>query len=55
MDRQTTFLLALGAFAVAAFVASVSGWVLFLRDRATHKLASGRPSPDHHHEVREGS
>ena len=55
MDRQTTFLLALGLFAVAALVVSVSGWVLFLRDRALHKLGSDAPSPDQHPEVAEGS
>ena len=55
MDRQTTFLLALGLFAVAALVVSVSGLVLFLRDRALHKLTSHAPSPQQHPEVAEGS
>jgi hypothetical protein len=37
MDRQTTFLLALGMLIAAAFVVGVAGWVLFARDHASHK------------------
>jgi hypothetical protein len=33
VDRQTTFLLALGMLIAAAAVVSVAGWVLFVRDR----------------------
>jgi hypothetical protein len=40
MDRQTTFLLALGMLIAAGVVVSASGWILFVRDRrasrATH-------------------
>jgi len=38
MDRQATFLLALGLLIAAAAVVSVCGWILFVRDRR-----SGRP------------
>ena len=41
MDRETTFLLALGLLIAAAAVVSVSGWILFVRDRR-----AGRPVPD---------
>jgi hypothetical protein len=33
VDRQATFLLALGLLIAAAAVVSVAGWVLFVRDR----------------------
>ena len=36
MDRQTPLLLALGMLIAASLVVSVSGWVLFARDRARH-------------------
>jgi hypothetical protein len=39
MDRQTTFLLALGMLIAASLVVSVSGWVLFARDRALHRAS----------------
>ena len=61
MDRQTTFLLALGLLVAAALVVSVSGWVLFLRDRALSKMlaqAHGHAGPAAsapHHEVAEES
>ncbi len=55
LDRQTTFLLALGMLVAAAFVVSVSGWVLFLRDRALHRLARAEPAPSEHHEAHEES
>jgi hypothetical protein len=41
MDRQATFLLALGLLIAAAAVVSVCGWILFVRDRR-----SGRPGGD---------
>src|SRR5262245_48297541 len=41
MDRQATFLLALGMLIAAAAVVSVAGWILFVRDRR-----AGRASPD---------
>ena len=48
MDRQTTFLLALGMLVAASLAVGVSGWVLFLRDRALHKLALATAHDDHH-------
>jgi uncharacterized SAM-binding protein YcdF (DUF218 family) len=33
VDRQTAFLLALGLLILAAATVSVSGWILFVRDR----------------------
>ena len=48
MDRQTTFLLALGMLVAASLAVGVSGWVLFLRDRALHKLALAEAHDDHH-------
>jgi cation transporter-like permease len=38
MDRQTAFLLALGLLILAAATVSVTGWILFVRDRR-----GGRP------------
>ena len=58
MDRQTTFLLALGMLIAAALAVGVSGWVLFARDRALVRLdhaPSGTPEDSHHHEGLEGS
>ena len=51
MDRQTTFLLALGMLIAASLVVSVSGWVLFARDRALHRAAvrGATPGTDVHH------
>jgi hypothetical protein len=37
MDRQATFLLALGLLIAAAAFVSASGWILFLRDRRADK------------------
>jgi hypothetical protein len=37
MDRQSTFLLALGMLIAAAAVVSVAGWILFVRDRHTDR------------------
>ena len=46
MDRQTIFLLALGMLIAASLVVSVSGWVLWARERALHRVdaraAAGR-------------
>jgi hypothetical protein len=39
MDRQATFLLALGLLITAAAVVSVAGWVLFVRDRRAERRA----------------
>lgn len=33
MDRQSTFLLALGLLVATAAFVSASGWILFVRDR----------------------
>ena len=51
LDRQTTFLLALGMLIAASLVVSVSGWVLFARDRALHRAAvhAGAGADDVHH------
>jgi hypothetical protein len=44
VDRQTAFLLALGLLILAAATVSVSGWILFVRDRrAGRSDASGTP------------
>ena len=53
MDRQTTFLLALGMLIAASLVVSISGWVLFARDRALYRAAvhAGAGGDDVHHEV----
>jgi hypothetical protein len=40
MDRQATFLLALGLLITAAAFVSVSGWILFLRDRRADRAGS---------------
>jgi len=49
MDRQSTFLLALGLLIAAAAFVSASGWILFVRDRrATHAVATTE-----HHEAAE--
>ena len=58
MDRQTTFLLALGMLIAAALVVGVSGWVLFARDRALMRLGhpvSAGSQDSQHHEGLEGS
>jgi len=55
MDRQATFLLALGMLIAASLVVSVSGWVLFARDRALHRAAlhAAAGTDDVHHGVAE--
>lgn len=46
MDRQTAFLLALGLLILAAATVSVTGWILFVRDRrAGRSDAKGAPLP----------
>ena len=47
MDRQSTFLLALGLLIAAAAVVSIAGWILFVRDRrAGRSLAPEEPDPE---------
>jgi len=58
MDRQTTLLLALGMLIAAALAVGVSGWVLFVRDRALVRIGhapSATAEDSHHHEGLEGS
>ena len=58
MDRQTTFLLALGMLIAAALAVGVSGWLLFARDRALVGMdhtPSVTAEGSHHHEGLEGS
>ena len=63
MDRQTTFLLALGMLIAAAFVVGVAGWVLFSRDHALHRTlmshghteTASSATDETHREVAEGS
>jgi hypothetical protein len=50
MDRQSTFLLALGLLIAAAVFDSASGWILFVRDRP----AGRAPATLDHHEAVEG-
>jgi hypothetical protein len=52
MDRQATFLLALGLLVAAAAFVSVSGWVLFVRDRRGER-AAGVGGDAHHEAVEE--
>ena len=49
MDRQATFLLALGVLIAAAAFVSASGWILFVRDRRDGRTSA--PSPEHHEAV----
>jgi hypothetical protein len=62
MDRQATFLLALGLLIAAAAFVSASGWILFVWDRRaerSHGTVTGThdaitPAATHaHHEVHE--
>ncbi len=58
MTRQTTLLLALGMLIAAALAVGVSGWVLFVRDRALVRIdhaPSVTAEDSHHHEGLEGS
>ncbi|MEP6758144.1 MAG: hypothetical protein ABJB55_03010 [Actinomycetota bacterium] len=43
MDRDTTFLLSLVTFAVAAFTVGICGWLLWSRSRAPHPVATEHP------------
>jgi hypothetical protein len=54
MDRQTTFLLALGLLIAAAAFVSAAGWILFVRDRRTGHAPVPVGSPHAHPEVHEG-
>jgi hypothetical protein len=46
VDRQTAFLLALGLLILAAATVSVTGWILFVRDRRSGRSdASETPLP----------
>jgi len=40
MDRQATFLLALGLLIAAAAIVSASGWILFARERRAGRAAT---------------
>jgi hypothetical protein len=53
MDHQTPLLLALGMLIAASLVVSVSGWVLFARDRALHRadVTSAASGDDGRHEI----
>jgi len=59
MDRQTTFLVALGMLIAAGSIVGICGWVLFARDRAIGNAGPATvPGPTldaHHLEGREGS
>jgi len=46
MDRQTTFLLALGMLTAAAAIVSVAGWILYARERRAHRAAPLAPHPE---------
>jgi hypothetical protein len=47
MDREGTFLLALGLLIAAGAFVSASGWILFARDRRVRAAAL----PHEHHEA----
>jgi hypothetical protein len=48
MDRQSTFLLALGLLIAAAAFVSASGSILLMRDRRAGRAPA---TPDHHEAV----
>jgi hypothetical protein len=51
VDRQTAFLLALGLLILAAATVSVTGWILFVRDRRADRpdpTGTPLPSSDEH-------
>jgi len=52
MDRQSTFLLALGLLIAAAAFVSASGWILFVRDRRAGRGAT-TAIHEHHEAVEE--
>jgi hypothetical protein len=46
MDRQTTLLVALGLLVAAAAFVSVSGWILFVRDRRATRATGAEQQPE---------
>ena len=50
MDRQGTFLLALGLLIAAAAFVSASGWILYVRDRRASAVV---PTHEHHEAIEE--
>jgi hypothetical protein len=52
MDRQATFLLALGMLIAAAAIVAASGWILFVRDRRADRAASASSAPPTARDVR---
>jgi hypothetical protein len=42
MDRESTFLLAIGMLIAASLVVGVSGWILFFRQRRQERAARSR-------------
>jgi hypothetical protein len=46
MDRQTTLLVTLGLLVAAAAFVSVSGWILFVRDRRAAHATLMDPQPE---------
>ena len=49
MDRESTFLLALGLLIAAAAFVSASGWILFVRERRADRALA----PEHHEAAEE--
>lgn len=45
MDRQATLLIALGLLIAAAAFVSVSGWILFVRDRHAGRMSVTETQP----------
>jgi len=50
MDRQSTFLLALGLLIASAAFVSASGWFLFVRDRRASRAVTGHHRAEVHPE-----
>jgi hypothetical protein len=50
MDREGTFLLALGLLIAAAAFVSASGWILYARDRRARAVAT---THEHHEAIEE--
>jgi hypothetical protein len=46
MDRQATLMLALGLLIAASVFVSVSGWILFVRDRRSGRTAMLDPTTE---------
>jgi hypothetical protein len=46
VDRQATFLLALGLLIAAAAVVSAAGWILFVRDRRADRAVEPEDDGD---------